>query len=76
VVSLTSAPYDATRPTAVLVGPEGGWSPEELGRLTDLGATLVSLGPRNLRSVMAGLVALTLLLARAGELDPRSPRPA
>ena len=69
-VALTAAPYERSRPAAVLIGPEGGWSPGELGRLRFLGATVVSLGPRNLRTVVAGVVAVTLLLARAGELGP------
>jgi 16S rRNA (uracil1498-N3)-methyltransferase len=69
-VALTAAPYERSRPAAVLIGPEGGWSPGELGRLRFLGATVVSLGPRNLRTVVAGVVAVTLLLSRAGELGP------
>ncbi len=67
-VSLTATPYDPSRPAAVLIGPEGGWSPGELRQLRSLGAVAVSLGPRNLRTLVAGVVAVTLLLARAGEL--------
>ncbi len=67
-VSLTATPYDPSRPAAVLIGPEGGWSPGELRQLRSLGAVAVSLGPRNLRTLFAGVVAVTLLLARAGEI--------
>ncbi len=69
--ALTAAPYDPSRPAAILIGPEGGWTPEELRRMRSLGAAPVSLGPRNLRTVVAGVVAVTILLARAGELGPR-----
>lgn len=69
-VPLAAAVYDPAHPAALLVGPEGGWSPAELRQLRSRGAVLVSLGPRNLRTVLAGVVALTLLLARAGELGP------
>ena len=75
-ISLASAPYDPARPAAILIGPEGGWSPGELRRLSSRGAATVSLGPRNLRTVVAGVVAVTLLLARAGELGPPLGDPA
>ena len=53
---------DATVPvasTAVLVGPEGGWSPAELAAV----AGRVRLGPHVLRAETAALVAGTLLVA-------------
>ena len=65
---LVDVAFDAHRPAAILIGPEGGWAEPELRMLAAAGATTVSLGPRNLRTVVAGLVALTVLLARAGEL--------
>ena len=46
------------RPT-LLVGPEGGWAPEEL----DLGAPFVGLGPHVLRTETAAVVAGALLVA-------------
>jgi 16S rRNA (uracil1498-N3)-methyltransferase len=46
----------------VLVGPEGGWTPDETAMLIDRGAEPVSLGPRILRAETAALVALTMLL--------------
>src|SRR5215467_6616148 len=39
----------------LFIGPEGGWSPEELGLAGD---RVLSLGPRNLRADTAALVAL------------------
>ncbi|MBD8043621.1 16S rRNA (uracil(1498)-N(3))-methyltransferase [Arthrobacter sp. Sa2BUA2] len=46
---------------AVIVGPEGGISPAELGALRASGATAVRLGPHVLRSSSAGPAALVLL---------------
>lgn len=69
--ALTSVVWDRTRSTAVLIGPEGGWTETELRELGELGAVPVSLGPRNLRTLLAGVVAVTVLLARGGDLEPR-----
>ena len=48
-------------PVTLFVGPEGGWSAEELARA---GERRASLGPRNLRADTAALVGLSLALAR------------
>lgn len=53
---------------AVIVGPEGGVSPEEHARLVGLGAASVTLGPRILRTETAGLCALAALWAALGEM--------
>jgi 16S rRNA (uracil1498-N3)-methyltransferase len=66
---LSSVAWDSNLPTAVLIGPEGGFTPGEVQELASHGARPVSLGPRNLRSTLAGAVALTVLLARAGDLE-------
>lgn len=47
---------------ALFVGPEGGFSPEEIEELTGAGALAVSLGPRILRAETAGIVASALVL--------------
>jgi 16S rRNA (uracil1498-N3)-methyltransferase len=55
-------------PWAVLIGPEGGFAPEEaaqLGRLPQ--AVAVSLGPRILRADTAAVAALTLWQAALGD---------
>ncbi|MFH1279869.1 MAG: RsmE family RNA methyltransferase [Candidatus Eisenbacteria bacterium] len=41
----------------LVVGPEGGFTPEEEERLRSAGARTLSLGPRNLRTATAALVA-------------------
>jgi 16S rRNA (uracil1498-N3)-methyltransferase len=52
----------------LLVGPEGGWSAEEVARARGAGLHALSLGPRLLRAETAALVAATGLLALAGDL--------
>jgi 16S rRNA (uracil1498-N3)-methyltransferase len=65
---------DATEPLAglavpdsgdvvVVVGPEGGVSPEELASFRDAGATAYRLGDTVLRTSTAGTAALAVLLA-------------
>lgn len=57
---------------AVLVGPEGGFTPEELVRLRSLPfAHGISLGPRVLRADTAGLAALTCVMAWRGDWDKK-----
>jgi 16S rRNA (uracil1498-N3)-methyltransferase len=50
----------------LLVGPEGGISPQEAGRLTEAGAVGARLGPTVLRASSAGAVAAALVLSAAG----------
>jgi 16S rRNA (uracil1498-N3)-methyltransferase len=57
LTDLTS-PRDLT----LFVGPEGGWSDREL----NLGETVASLGPRNLRAETAALVGLAIALSVRG----------
>jgi 16S rRNA (uracil1498-N3)-methyltransferase len=45
----------------VLIGPEGGFSPEEVASALDAGFRSVSLGPRILRSETAALAMISLL---------------
>ncbi|HEY1224309.1 MAG TPA: 16S rRNA (uracil(1498)-N(3))-methyltransferase [Brevundimonas sp.] len=57
-------------PWAILIGPEGGFTPEEGARLRALPfATAVSLGPRILRADTAAAAALTLWQAAIGDWD-------
>ncbi|SHF45475.1 16S rRNA (uracil1498-N3)-methyltransferase [Loktanella atrilutea] len=58
----------APGPWAVLIGPEGGFSPDERDRLHAMPqAQAVSLGPRILRADTAAVAALTLWQARLGD---------
>jgi len=55
-------------PAAILIGPEGGFAPEERERLRGLSfVTPVSLGPRILRADTAAIAAMTLWQAAAGD---------
>lgn len=57
-----------TGPAAILIGPEGGFAPEERERLRGLAfVTPVSLGPRILRADTAAISAMTLWQAAAGD---------
>jgi 16S rRNA (uracil1498-N3)-methyltransferase len=51
----------------LLVGPEGGWSAEEVSEARLRGYLPWTLGPRTLRADAAGLVGLAVLLGRWGE---------
>ncbi len=55
-------------PWAVLIGPEGGFDPDERTRLRSLPfVTAVTLGPRILRADTAAICALTLWQAALGD---------
>lgn len=51
----------------LLVGPEGGWSDDELAACAAAHCTPVGLGPRVLRTETAGLAMLAALQARWGD---------
>ncbi|MCS6966213.1 MAG: 16S rRNA (uracil(1498)-N(3))-methyltransferase [Candidatus Kapabacteria bacterium] len=60
--ALGSVPVlDQIRSVLVLVGPEGGWTVEELQMLQQYGAMVWSLGNRRLRSETAATVVLSLV---------------
>lgn len=70
------APRAGTRLTALprpasaihlLVGPEGGWSADELAACRAAGGVEVALGPRVLRTETAGLAAVAALQALWGD---------
>jgi 16S rRNA (uracil1498-N3)-methyltransferase len=50
----------------LLIGPEGGLSPEEEDAAVAHGFTALSLGPRVLRTETAGIAVLAALAARWG----------
>lgn len=52
----------------VLIGPEGGFTPQEAGQARDAGYEIVSLGPRLLKVPTAALAALTLIQYAWGDL--------
>ena len=54
-------------PTTILIGPEGGFTPEERDAVLAAGASGIGLGPRILRAETAALAAATLYMAGAGD---------
>lgn len=62
---LTAAlPADAPGSVAIVVGPEGGLTEDEVTAFRDHGATPVTLGPMILRTETAGLAAAAIVLSR------------
>jgi 16S rRNA (uracil1498-N3)-methyltransferase len=53
-------------PAAILIGPEGGFAPDERDHLRQM-ATSISLGPRILRADTAAVAALTLWQKTVGD---------
>jgi 16S rRNA (uracil1498-N3)-methyltransferase len=52
----------------ILIGPEGGWSDDELRRARDAGVLIERLGPRRLRAETAAIAAVSVVASRFGDL--------
>ncbi|MFF8829531.1 16S rRNA (uracil(1498)-N(3))-methyltransferase [Streptomyces sp. NPDC015131] len=63
---LATAELPATGDIVLVVGPEGGVSPEESAAFAEAGARPYRLGPTVLRTSTAGTAATALLLGRTG----------
>lgn len=61
---LGSVPVPTTGSMLVIVGPEGGLSPEEVATFVEAGAVAVRLGSEVLRTSTAGVAAVAALLSR------------
>ena len=57
-----AAAIDGSRAYTLAVGPEGGWTPEELAMMTQHGGLPVNLGPRILRARLAPVIAAAILV--------------
>jgi 16S rRNA (uracil1498-N3)-methyltransferase len=66
-VALTDADLPAPTAATLIIGPEGGWTPEELERASHV-CHLLTLGRRTLRADAMPLVALAALFATWKEL--------
>lgn len=53
----------------LFIGPEGGFTPQEIEQGKRYGAIPVTLGPRILRAETAGLVAATAILYQLGDME-------
>ncbi len=54
---------------AIVIGPEGGMSEDEIARMKDVSCQSVTLGPRILRTETAGLCAMSALLCLYGDME-------
>lgn len=52
-----------------IIGPEGGFAPEEIDKLSSVGIPAVTLGKRILRTETAGETVLAILMYEANELQ-------
>jgi 16S rRNA (uracil1498-N3)-methyltransferase len=60
---LQTLKWETVETIAIAIGPEGGWTPEEVDKAMDAGFQPVSLGKRVLRAVTAPIVALSIVAA-------------
>ena len=65
--SIAQVTLPAMGSVALVVGPEGGMSESELDAFTDVGFSLVRMGPGVLRTSTAGMAAVSFLQAKLGE---------
>jgi len=64
-----SLPQDRQHPIIVLIGPEGGWAPDEQRLAQEQGFLPLTLGPRILRAETATIAALSILQSRLDEVE-------
>jgi 16S rRNA (uracil1498-N3)-methyltransferase len=61
------SPRNDAAPLALLIGPEGGWSPKELALAHSRGVVVRHLGPRRLRAETAAIAAMTTIVSEIEE---------
>lgn len=52
----------------IIIGPEGGFEQDEIIKLKEIGAHIVTLGPRILRTETAGFVSSTIVMYELGDM--------
>ena len=68
-VALHPTDKNIPKTIALLIGPEGGFTNEEVESAKKNGATAITLGPRILRTETAAIVAATLILYELGQME-------
>jgi 16S rRNA (uracil1498-N3)-methyltransferase len=63
-----SLPQDRQHSIILLIGPEGGWAPDEQRLAQEQGFLPLTLGPRILRAETAAIAALSILQSRLDEI--------
>ena len=61
--------YDTTSEVTLLIGPEGGFSMDEVSAAQKAGFLPVSLGPRILRMETAAVTAAAIVMYQRGDMD-------
>ena len=54
-------------PASLVIGPEGGFTPDEVAAAEQAGVTVAGLGPRILRSETVAVAAAAVVLSRSGD---------
>jgi 16S rRNA (uracil1498-N3)-methyltransferase len=67
-LATTPLPQNRQHPIVLLVGPEGGWTPDEQRLAQEEGFLPLTLGPRILRAETAAIAALSILQSRLDEI--------
>jgi 16S rRNA (uracil1498-N3)-methyltransferase len=62
------SPIDRLDDVTLLIGPEGGWSDDELRLAREHGCLFQRLGPRRLRAETAAIAAAAVITSRFGDL--------
>jgi 16S rRNA (uracil1498-N3)-methyltransferase len=62
-------PQDVTGSVLVVIGPEGGWSQEEVHMAEQAGVVPITLGQYILRAETAAIAAISILQSRLGQLE-------
>ncbi len=68
-VSLSTLVGEDTRQVSIVIGPEGGFSLEEIEKLRENGAHIATLGKRILRCETAPMVALSVIMQLTGNMN-------
>jgi 16S rRNA (uracil1498-N3)-methyltransferase len=64
----SKVPIENAAAMTIFIGPEGGWTDEELELARSQGCIFQSLGPRRLRAETAAIVAASIMSSRFGDL--------
>jgi len=59
---------DRIQSVSVLIGPEGGFTEDEVSRAYGLGIKPITLGPRILRTETAGIAVVSILMYELGDI--------
>lgn len=61
--------WEQKQPISIFIGPEGGFSAEEVSYIKEAGAKIATLGPRILRTETAPIAALSAIMVLSGNMD-------